>query len=439
MHITIGIPVLNKLELTKQCVDSIFKNTNYNTYSLLFIDNGSIDGTKEYLQALNAIIPIQIITNEINAGFPRACNQILSGFKGDAVVILNNDTIVPTGWLSGLAEQLTGNVGIVGCKMISKTGAMVHAGANIVNSKIQHMDYPSATTVDLINGACMLISRKLADSGLTFDESYGLGYFEEFTYEIEAKKLGFHTVYVPTVSITHLMNGTSSMIADISILFKKNWLDFCKRYGIDNEQPKALISFIVAAYNRPEHLKLLYQSLMLQTDSNWECIVMDEGDNESTIPNDPRFSYHKFDRIIIPSNGFNHRGSLGLAPKDAGLQYAKGEFIVFANEDNYFTPVFVELMKKEQDGSKADLVYCDFLIYSPGVGIHTPIHLDAYPVHGRITIGNYILRKSVIGDLRFAKFFDKDQIGIADGLFIEELVKKGIQHKKCGGVLMVQN
>ena len=67
---------------------------------------------------------------------------------------------------------------------------------------------------------------------------------------------------------------------------------------------------------------MFFNSLLLQTDKNWECIVMDEADNLSLVPEDKRFSYYKFDRVnILVTGRENNRGSLGLLPKDSGSSY----------------------------------------------------------------------------------------------------------------------
>ncbi|MDY6844468.1 MAG: glycosyltransferase, partial [Thermodesulfobacteriota bacterium] len=67
------IPAFNQLEYTKQCLEALFKNTPEEMYGLIVVDNGSTDGTKEFLTTLGQ--RATVITNGENLGFARACNQ----------------------------------------------------------------------------------------------------------------------------------------------------------------------------------------------------------------------------------------------------------------------------------------------------------------------------------------------------------------------------
>ena len=199
-----------------------------------------------------------------------------------------------------------------------------------------------------------------------------------------------------------------------------------------------MISFITATYNRPDHLRVLISSLVAQTDKDWQLVIMDEGENGYVVLEqyeDDRISTHHVDRVVTEARG---RGTLGLLAKDAGLKYAKGDFVSFPSEDIYYVPHFVEIMKRTQQETSADLVLCDFLFTAPEYGTYYQ-HLNGAPKKGQVDSCNYILRKSCIGDTKFGKWVRTPDIGIADGLFIEEIVSKGIKCAKAPGVLTVKN
>ena len=61
----------NQLEYTRQCLDSIRRLTD-EPYELIVVDNGSTDGTVEYLRAFP---DVRLIANDTNRGFPAAVNQ----------------------------------------------------------------------------------------------------------------------------------------------------------------------------------------------------------------------------------------------------------------------------------------------------------------------------------------------------------------------------
>ena len=70
-------------------------------WELIAIDNGSTDGTASYLAGVRdmAAVPVTIVSNPKNVGFPAAVNQGLRPARGEYLVLLNNDVVVTDGWL----------------------------------------------------------------------------------------------------------------------------------------------------------------------------------------------------------------------------------------------------------------------------------------------------------------------------------------------------
>ena len=99
---SIVIVTHNQLEYTRQCLDSIRRLTD-EPYELIVVDNGSSDGTVEYLRSLP---DVRLIVNETNRGFPAAANQGIARAGGSQILLLNNDVVVTTGWLCRLLRAL---------------------------------------------------------------------------------------------------------------------------------------------------------------------------------------------------------------------------------------------------------------------------------------------------------------------------------------------
>src|SRR5262249_10570266 len=86
-------------------------------HEVVFVDNGSTDGTVKWLRAQVAGNPAyRLIENPRNEGFARGCNQGIAAARGEFIVLLNNDVVVAEHWLTGLLECLhaTPDAGIVG-------------------------------------------------------------------------------------------------------------------------------------------------------------------------------------------------------------------------------------------------------------------------------------------------------------------------------------
>src|SRR5262249_37269672 len=113
---SIAILTLNGLAHTRACVESIERCTP-ESHELLLVDNGSTDGTVEYLSELAATRSnVRLVLNDENRGFAGGNNQALALASGCHVVLLNNDTIVTDGWLTRLvsAVERTPGAGLAG-------------------------------------------------------------------------------------------------------------------------------------------------------------------------------------------------------------------------------------------------------------------------------------------------------------------------------------
>lgn len=108
--VSVIIPVFNKVELTRRCLNSVLQNSKITT-EVFMIDNASTDTTFQELQdwALKFQekgILFEITSNSKNLGFGSACNQGIRQANGEYVAILNNDTWVMPGWDQALSEEL---------------------------------------------------------------------------------------------------------------------------------------------------------------------------------------------------------------------------------------------------------------------------------------------------------------------------------------------
>lgn len=88
----------NQLKYTRMCVDSMLKH-GFDLRKLVVVDNGSTDGTREYLQAL----PLGgCIFNRENMGCGVAWNQGSLALQAEWTIIMNNDILVSAGWVDNL-------------------------------------------------------------------------------------------------------------------------------------------------------------------------------------------------------------------------------------------------------------------------------------------------------------------------------------------------
>ncbi len=236
---TIVIVTHNRLDQTRLCVDSVVSNTP-EPHQLLFVDNASADGTVAYLR--DRFGTEAVIANDANEGFIRAANLGISASRGGYVLLLNNDTVVTTGWLSALrrAAERSPEVGIVGGKIVGPDGRVQVAGAYIAFDGSARMIGEGLSPEDpclseerevcYVGGHCMLIKRAVVDAVGLLDESYGFGYHEDTDYCYRAREAGFRVVYTPDCLVHHQLFGTplperQQIIARNQRLFLERWGD----------------------------------------------------------------------------------------------------------------------------------------------------------------------------------------------------------------------
>ena len=116
-----------------------------------------------------------------------------------------------------------------------------------------------------------------------------------------------------------------------------------------------IISVIVPVYNVEKYLSKCLESILNQSFSQFELILVNDGstDNSELI-----FNKYLYDKRLIVINKSN--GGLSSA-RNAGLDVARGEYIIFIDSDDYINNKMFEILYNEMIRSKSDIIICDYL------------------------------------------------------------------------------
>jgi glycosyltransferase involved in cell wall biosynthesis/Tfp pilus assembly protein PilF len=235
---SIIIPVFNNFSLTRQCLESISENTDA-PHEIIVVDNGSSDGTRDYLLRLEAEGGVRVISNRTNLGFARASNQGAQAARGDYLVFLNNDTIVQPGWLQELVAcaRKDDKIGAVGAKLLYADDSVQHAGVVFNEKKLVHhiykyfnRDHPAVNKereFQAVTAACMLIQKDLFFRIGAFVENYRNG-LEDVDLCFTLREQGYKIVYNPRAVVYHLESKTPGRFdrdGENSRLFRSKWYD----------------------------------------------------------------------------------------------------------------------------------------------------------------------------------------------------------------------
>jgi len=220
--VSIIIPMKDKAELTKQCVESILEKTTYSNYEIIILDNRSEEEkTFAWFKAVSQKDHrVRVIMADFEFNWSKLNNFGIQNAGGDVYVLLNNDTLVLSeDWLNRLCENaLRPEIGVVGPLLLYEDGRIQHAGVvvGLVNfadhiykdTEVVHCETPYvspvvARNVLALTGACMALSKATVDQIGPFNEDFIIcGSDVEMC--IRAFEHGLSNLYIPQARLYHL-------------------------------------------------------------------------------------------------------------------------------------------------------------------------------------------------------------------------------------------
>ena len=146
---------------------------------------------------------------------------------------------------------------------------------------------------------------------------------------------------------------------------------------IEYGHPK--VSLIMPFFNNKELVSKMIDSIRANTFEDWELLAIDDGSSNDTL--EYLSSFQKDKRIIFIKRETMPKGAQTC--RNLGMDYAKGEFLMFVDSDDYITPSCigkrVEMIEKRQD--------LDFMVFPSAVYVnevfetHAPEDIFGYKVH----------------------------------------------------------
>jgi GT2 family glycosyltransferase len=213
---SIVILTRNQLGYTQRCVDAIARRTP-EPHELVFVDNGSTDGTLAYLRSIEGAL---VIDNDRNVGFGGACNQGIASSTGERILLLNNDVVPTHGWLAALHDALdesadTGLAGprtnrIAGPQQVDEVGYDEESLAGLGEWAQDWCDSHRGirTPLPRLVGFCILLERAVVERIGGFDLRYAVGNFEDDDLCLRAAVAGFRGVVAEDSFIHHFGSRT---------------------------------------------------------------------------------------------------------------------------------------------------------------------------------------------------------------------------------------
>ncbi|MBD2110177.1 glycosyltransferase [Nodosilinea sp. FACHB-13] len=199
MFFSVVTPAYNRQPILEKCLraleNQVFDSALITDYELVVVDDGSTDGTIEWLQAAAAEFPHVRLVERHHQGAAAARNYGVQVAQGDTIVFVDSDVIMPPGSLQAHAQALADAYQRLGDDRVFTAGRLVNTS---------NFEQPTAEPVkvtDFSNAffdtANLAIARHwLLTAGL-FDTEFSQYGWEDLELGVRLKNLGVTMVKVP--------------------------------------------------------------------------------------------------------------------------------------------------------------------------------------------------------------------------------------------------
>ena len=208
----------NGLEHLKDCLPSMTAQ-NYENLEIIVVDNGSTDGSIEYIQK-EFPDTVTLIRNAENVGFCIGNNIGIEVASGEYLVVLNNDTELDANWISALVDiaEKHPDVGMFASKILSfydrdKIDCVGHLiypdglSRGRGRGETDNGQYDQIEEVIFPSGCAAFYRKAMLDEIGLFDEQFFI-YVEDSDLGMRGRLAGWKCLYVPQAIVYHKYSAT---------------------------------------------------------------------------------------------------------------------------------------------------------------------------------------------------------------------------------------
>lgn len=239
MKVSVIIVNYNVQYFLELCLHSVMRALGRTAGEVIVVDNNSTDGSVEMMK--RKFPDVIVVENKDNKGFGKANNQGVAIAKGEYILFLNPDTVLPEDFFEKTTAYMDehADAGCLGPRLLDgkgqfapeskrsfptlmvaiyKTtgiGRLFSKSPYFNNYYAVHIDEHETAEVDVLMGCCMLLRKSVLDKiRIAFDEDFFM-YGEDIDLSYRIQKAGYKNIYFPEVSIIHY-KGESTKKSSLS-------------------------------------------------------------------------------------------------------------------------------------------------------------------------------------------------------------------------------
>lgn len=263
-RLSICMVSFNCLDVIGDCLDSL-ERSFFQDFEIIVADNGSTDGTLEFLRPR---ADIRLIENGYNAGFTKGTNQGIVAGSGEYILWLNTDTVLEPDSLGAMVAFLDSHpaAGVVGPRVLNPDGSFQPQCKRGMPTPLASLSYtlgldkrfphhqtlagyllryiPDTDTAIVagVSGCCLMARRSVWETiGPLDEEMFAFG--EDLEWCVRAGKAGWQVWYYPGSTIVHLKGqggAHSRPYKKIKAMHDCMWIFYRKHLQQDYPAPVTL-------------------------------------------------------------------------------------------------------------------------------------------------------------------------------------------------------
>lgn len=248
--VTLIMPVYNAFEVLSEALDRVKRHTDSPWHLILIEDASTDDRVRPFLHRWTAACEaeepgrITLIENPENCGFIQSVNSALAiaAERGDHVILLNSDALVPAGWAARLLRPIltqsrvasvtpmSNDAEIFSVPVICRAGALAPGQVDAIDAVARRLD-PDVGLAEAPTGVgfCMAINIAYLRQQPQLDCTFGHGYGEEVDWCQKMRARGGRHLGMAGLFVEH-RGGSSFGSAQKQSLIARNNAKISRRY-----------------------------------------------------------------------------------------------------------------------------------------------------------------------------------------------------------------
>jgi GT2 family glycosyltransferase len=217
--VSLIVPTRDRVDLLRQCVDSICSLSTYPAFEVVIVDNQSSEAaTLEYFASLQGRHDVRVLAYDAAFNYSAINNFAVQHVDGELVGLINNDIeVISPGWLEEMVQHaLRPEVGAVGAMLYYPDDTIQHAGVIVGLGGVAGHPYSRAARgasgqmgraglvqdLSAATGACLLVRRSVYEAVGGLNEQLSVA-FNDIDFCLRLRARGWRNVWTPFAELYH--------------------------------------------------------------------------------------------------------------------------------------------------------------------------------------------------------------------------------------------